>query len=86
MKPNLYVFGDSFTFGHTLADKNKCWANLISKEFSGYNLKNLSWPGGSNWRTCRILHNLKLNENDLVIIGWTISNRFEFGLSEFNDI
>lgn len=82
---NLYVLGDSFSYGMKLENKNKSWANLLSEKL-GYNLKNLSLPGGSNWKICRTIYDLNFDESDLIIIGWTISNRFEFGLSQFNDL
>jgi hypothetical protein len=74
----LYVYGDSFTYGWTLPDTDKCWGSLLSKKLNT-RFKNLAYPGGSNWRICRELQNTKLKQNDIVVIAWTISNRFEFG-------
>lgn len=86
MKKNLYVLGDSFSYGLCLPDRNKCWGKIFTNIEEEYHLVNLSIPGGSNWRISRTIHSLNLNQEDLVIIGWTISNRFEFGLSPYNDI
>ena len=74
----LYVYGDSFTYGWTLPDTDKCWGSLLSKKLNT-GFKNVAYPGGSNWRICRKVQNTNLRKNDVVVIGWTISNRFEFG-------
>lgn len=74
----LYTYGDSFTYGWNLQNLNKNWGTVLSKKLKvGY--RNYAYPGGSNWRICRELYNTRLRPNDIVIIGWTISNRFEFG-------
>lgn len=81
----LYSFGDSFSYGYNLKDKNKSWPNLLSQKL---NLKviNLAYPGGSNWRIARELFDINPHSNDLVVIGWTVSNRFEFGKNPSSDL
>jgi hypothetical protein len=74
----LYTYGDSFTYGWTLPDTSKSWGSVLSKKLNT-GFKNLAYPGGSNWKMCRELQNTNLKKNDIVVIGWTISNRFEFG-------
>jgi len=74
----LYVYGDSFTYGLNLPDPSKSWGSVLSNKLN-MGFKNLAYPGGSNWRICRELQNTNLRKDDIVVIGWTISNRFEFG-------
>ena len=83
----MYVLGDSFSFGHNFWQEKRLDRNeLIYPHFLSQKLncevKNLSVPGGSNWRISRLLNNLNLNENDYVIIGWTNVNRFEIGYNK----
>jgi len=49
-------------------------------ESLGHEFKNISWPGGSNHRILRTTLNwLETNSKpDLVVIGWTTHERFEF--------
>lgn len=49
-------------------------------ESLGHEFKNISWPGGGNHRILRTTLNwLETNSKpDLVIIGWTTHERFEF--------
>lgn len=77
----LYVYGDSFTYGLNLPDPSKSWGSVLSSKMN-VGFKNLAYPGGSNWRICRELQNTNLRKDDIVVIGWTISNRFEFGKLE----
>ena len=81
----LYVFGDSFTYGYTLPDRSKCWAENLGKKWD-LEVINVAYPGGSNWRIGREIQNLNITSKDIVIIGWTISNRFEFGKNPHSDL
>lgn len=80
----IYCFGDSLTYGvpfHTNIREKSNWPYHLSN-FLNDNVQNLSLPGGSNWRIARQITNLELNEKDLVVISWTDSTRFEFGISD----
>lgn len=78
----IYVLGDSFSWGMNFwYEKNKerqklLYSYHLAKKLNT-SIKNLSVPGGSNWRISRLIMNLPLTENDIVIIGWTNSIRFE---------
>lgn len=78
----IYVLGDSFSWGMNFwYEKNKerqklLYSHHLAKKLNA-SIKNLSVPGGSNWRISRLIMNLPLTENDIVIIGWTNSVRFE---------
>jgi hypothetical protein len=80
----IYVIGDSFSFGYNffrdgVTDrKDIIYSTILSKKLN-LECKNLSMPGGSNWRTARIIQSLPLTKNDFVIIAWSESMRFELG-------
>ena len=83
----IYVLGDSFTWGHNFfLEKNKDRKKLVYpyhlEQKLNTKVKNLSIPGSSNWRLTRLLLNLPLTENDIVIIAWTESSRFEIPCSK----
>ena len=80
----IYAFGDSFTYGYNFKKKNRehsIWPYFFSNELN-LPYTNMSAPGGSNWRIARQIHNLNIQEKDVIIIGWTIPSRFEFGVSK----
>lgn len=81
----LYALGDSFTYGFNFSDKekriNSVWPNSLAKKLN-CDYINLSAPGASNWRSARLINNLNLNQNDLVVLALTLPERFEFGVSE----
>lgn len=83
----MYVIGDSFSFGYNffrdevLNRKDIIYSTLLSKKLN-LECRNLSIPGGSNWRTARIIQSLPLTKDDIVIIAWSETMRFEIGNSE----
>ena len=83
----IYVLGDSFSFGYNFWQEQKLnrkeliYSHFLSQKINSP-VKNLSVPGGSNWRIARILNNLELTENDYVIIGWSNNNRSEVGFNK----
>lgn len=89
----IYTFGDSYTWGwnffidHQLKDKRQqlTWPSIIGKKLN-QPVIDFSSPATSNWRIARKIQNLNLNENDIVLIGWTAPSRFEFGLADDYDI
>lgn len=80
----LYAIGDSFTYGFNFKVEQEriesVWpaqlADLLSLPH-----KNLSVPGGSNWRMARLVTTLPLTPDDIVIIALSDNQRFEFGVS-----
>jgi len=82
----IYVIGDSFSFGYNFfrdgitERKDIIYSSILANKLNT-ECKNLSMPGGSNWRTARIVNSLPLNKEDLVIIAWTESMRFEIANS-----
>jgi hypothetical protein len=88
----LWIFGDSFSTdfdNDNLHDNHKryleymgiteikTWPILLSEKL-GYELKNLSKGGDSNYQTfqniCDNCHDIK--ENDIVIVGWGLITKF----------
>lgn len=83
----IYVFGDSFTYGYKfLKEGNLNFKNLIYPYLLSHKLnipyKNFSYPGGNNWRIGRKIMSLDLTPEDIVIIAWAPSERFELGVGE----
>ena len=85
----LYTFGDSASFGSKFYLEGKSieecrelsWPYLLSKRL-GVELKDYSYPATGNWRVARILQGLDLKPEDIVLIQWSNSYRFEMGVSE----
>lgn len=82
----LHACGDSITYGYTLDDRNKSWPYILAKKLNCSEVKNYALVGGSNSRTVRKLYNANLQKNDIVIVAWTISDRFELGVNKNSDI
>jgi hypothetical protein len=83
--PNLYVFGDSFTYGYNFYPNEEAriksiWATKFASKLN-YNLINYALPGASNWRSARILNSLDLKKEDLVVVAFSHHCRFEFGVN-----
>jgi hypothetical protein len=96
----LYTFGDSFTYGKnhvgdTLLEdrpiekeekrKSVIWPTLLAKTLN-VNVKDFSYPAGSNWRIARQVQSIKYNKDDFVVVSWTTPSRFEFGVNESYEI
>jgi hypothetical protein len=80
----IYTLGDSFTYGYNFTEEDRkkfTWPHFFSNKLN-LPCKNISAPGGSNWRIARQIHNLNLTEKDIVIIAWTEPSRFEFGVNK----
>lgn len=82
----IYVLGDSCSFGYNFWQENKnhqelTYAYHLSRKLN-MPFKNLSLPGGSNWRVARLLSLLSLSSDDIVIIGWTAIERYELPTSK----
>lgn len=79
----LYTFGDSFTYGFNFSEQERqelVWPVVLSKQL-GVPYNNLAAPGASNWRTARLINMLDITADDIVVVGWSESTRFEFGVS-----
>lgn len=83
----LYTFGDSLTYGWNFVDnvseqhrKEMCWPHMLST-LMGVELKDYSFPGSSNWRTARLIQNLDLKSDDIVIVQLAGFDRMETGIS-----
>lgn len=78
----LYTFGDSFTWGTGLTNKEtECWPYVLS-QLLDQPLYNLAKPGGNNWYIARKINELTFNSDDIFVIGWTSPDRFELPASE----
>lgn len=88
----LYTFGDSASNewsliknGHDeLLSKTSTWPMLLSKRLN-QPLTDFSYPGSSNWRIARLIQNLELTSDDVVVIQWTSPYKFEFGVNDRYD-
>jgi hypothetical protein len=86
----LLVVGDSFSFGAELPDASiglitkpseLAWPALLGKQL-GYEVVNLSIPGGSNNRIFRLSTDESIDgKYDLVICGWTEVARLDLRLN-----
>lgn len=77
----LYIFGDSFSTNFSTIDEielQESWPVLLSNKL-GYELKSFASPGISNYGILNTIYeNLdfnKLNNTDIIIIGFTFYNR-----------
>lgn len=82
----LYVFGDSLSYGWNFVDqvsdqhrREMCWPHMLASKLD-MDLIDYTFPGCSNWRIARIIQNLKLNPDDLVIIQLAGFDRMETGV------
>ena len=75
----IWVFGCSFSSGHSGVPQESTYGNLLAKELN-YNIKNLSSAGASNdilfYRFNQNLNNLK--DGDIVLYQFTGFNRIGF--------
>lgn len=83
----IHVFGDSFTYGYNfLKQGHTDFKNMVYPYFLSQKLNtpvvNHSYPGSNNWRIGRKILSLNLNPDDLVIIAWTPTDRFELGVGD----
>lgn len=86
MISSITVFGDSFSYGEELTNRDNAWPYILAKKMNA-KIKNYAIPGGSNdqilRKLVRLLANKKLCEFDnkehhLVIIAWSSPGRTEF--------
>lgn len=81
----IYILGDSYSYGWNFyVEKNSdrkqlVYGSHLSKMFDT-DYKNLSIAGGSNNRIARLLINLDLTPDDIVVIAWTELSRLEIGI------
>lgn len=79
----LYTFGDSFTWGTGLADReNEYWPKVLARLLN-QPLRNFSQPGGNNWYISRKINELHLAPDDICVIGWTNPDRFELPAADY---
>jgi len=81
MIKNVLTVGCSFTYGDELPNRlESAWPYLLAKQ-NNWQINNLGKGGGSNDRSIRLIFD-NINKYDLIIIAWTIHDRFEVS---FND-
>ena len=74
----ILTAGDSFTYGDELTNRTEsAWPYLIAQRM-GVDCQNVAEPGGSNDTAVRLIveHTVR-QQFDLVIMGWTLPERFE---------
>jgi hypothetical protein len=72
----IYFGGDSWTYGDELSDRSNSFPNLIGNNFN-LNIINDAVSGGSNTRIVRKFFQNISKDIKLVIISWTLLERFE---------
>lgn len=81
MIKSVLTVGCSFTYGDELPNRlESAWPYLLAKQ-NNWQINNLGKGGGSNDRSIRLIFD-NINKYDLIIIAWTIHDRFEVS---FND-
>ena len=74
----IYFFGDSFTYGDELSDRNCAWPFLLGQMLD-CPVTNFGVPGASNEYIIRkTLEKLDEGNPELVFLSWTDCNRREF--------
>jgi hypothetical protein len=76
MIKNLLVIGDSFTYGDELADRTKCWGNLLADKLN-YGIINRGVVGSGNIKMVRSLVEEPVDNYDLAVIAWSGFDRIE---------
>jgi len=80
----IYVLGDSYSYGWNFYKqqnpkrKELIFSQHLSQMFNT-ECKNLSMAGSSNYRIARLLLDIDLGPDDIVVIGWTELSRIEIG-------
>jgi len=70
-------FGASITFGSELPSPDKTWAGLIANKLNKKYLC-LAEPAASNTSILRQILSFDQYENDLILVMWTSTTRYEF--------
>lgn len=74
----IYCFGDSFTYGDELADKQHAWPAVLGKIIQGLSV-NYGQGGASNsWILKKAVQKCMENKPDIAVVAWTSANRYEF--------
>lgn len=85
----LYAFGDSVSSGFGFVEKGMSdaearklsWPYLLSQKFN-QPLKDYTVPGCSNWSIARNIQRLPIASEDLVVIQWSSSSRYEIAVHD----
>ena len=80
MIKNILAFGDSFTYGEELSNREEdSWPSVLAKKLNA-TVVNYAEPGGSNDKIVRRLIRALSNNKpaDLVVIGWSSPGRTEY--------
>lgn len=76
MIKNVLTVGCSFTYGDELSNRlDSAWPYLLAQQ-NDWAVTNLGKGGGSNDRSIRLIFD-NINKYDLIILAWTIHDRFE---------
>ena len=74
----IYCFGDSFTFGDELADRNDAWPGVLN-QMTDHIVVGIAKPGASNsWICNKVIQKCLEQKPQLAIIAWTTTDRYEF--------
>lgn len=73
----IYAIGDSFTIGDELPSKDFAWPAILSKKLNK-EIINKGRPATGNSRMVKRAIDAVIDNAEMIIIGWTDSNRVEF--------
>lgn len=74
----IYCFGDSFTYGDELEDRQHAWPTLLGKKLETISV-NFGQGGASNsWILRKAVQKCLENKPDIAVVAWSSFNRYEF--------
>lgn len=74
----IYCFGDSFTYGDELPDRQLAWPNLLGKKMQMECVNHGQGGASNSWILKKTVQKCLENKPELVIVSWTSTNRYEF--------
>ena len=75
---SFVCFGDSFTFGDELSNRDNAWPGVLN-QMTNHNVVGIAKPGASNsWMCNMVIEKCLEHKPQLVIIAWTTPNRYDF--------
>jgi len=73
----IYAIGDSFTYGDELTSRELAWPAILSKKLNK-EIINKGRPATGNTRMIKRALDAVIDKAEMIIIGWSDSNRVEF--------
>lgn len=73
----IYAIGDSFTYGDELTSQDFAWPSVLGSKLNKPVL-NKGKPASGNTRIVKRIIDAVIDDAEMIIIGWSDSNRVEF--------